>query len=174
MIGAMTTVIHGENLELEALLERRRALGQDGSDEIWEGVYHVVPHANSRHALVQIEVTSELRRLVKWNGYRVTGEFNLGEPDDFRVPDFGVHSGVVTDLYLPTALAVGEVLSPQDSTYEKFGFYHSRGVQEILVTDPIRRTVQCWLRGPDRYTESDTVECARISTEDLAKLIDWP
>ena len=25
-----------------------------------------------------------------------------------------------------------------------------------------------------RYTESDPVECARIGTADLAKLIDWP
>ena len=170
----MTTVIHGENLELEALLERRRALGQDGSDEIWEGVYHVVPHASSEHALIQLDLGSELKRLVKWNGYRVTGEFNLGESNNFRVPDLGVHSGPVRGLYLPTAVAVCEVLSPGDATYQKFDFYHSHDVQEILVVDPVQRSMQSWARASEGYRESNMFGCARTSTVDLVKLIEWP
>ena len=34
-------------VELEELIARRRALGQDGMDEVWEGEYHVAPHAHS-------------------------------------------------------------------------------------------------------------------------------
>ena len=34
----------------EELLERRRELGQDLLDEVWEGVYHVNPAPAARHA----------------------------------------------------------------------------------------------------------------------------
>jgi hypothetical protein len=170
----MTIVIHGENLEVDALIERRRALGQDGADEVWEGVYHVAPHANARHALIQAELIYALKPRIRWNDYRMTGEFNLGRADDFRVPDLGIHSGVVTDLYLPGAVAVGEVLSPGDATYDKFGFYHARNVQEILVVDPIQRRLECWLRGSEGYHEADTFACARSTVAELTKAIDWP
>ena len=35
--------------ELEALLERRRRLGQDLFDEVWEGVLHMNPAPSGRH-----------------------------------------------------------------------------------------------------------------------------
>ena len=37
----MKTVVLGHPSELPAWLERRKALGQDRHDEMWEGVYHV-------------------------------------------------------------------------------------------------------------------------------------
>jgi hypothetical protein len=98
----MTTVIHGEHVEIDALIERRRALGQDGHDEVWEGVYHVVPHASSRHSRVQTELAVELSRRLGENGYWLTVEFNLGDSDNYRVPDLGVHARDVTELYVPT------------------------------------------------------------------------
>jgi hypothetical protein len=170
----MTTVIHGENLEVNALIERRHALGQDGSDEVWEGDYHVVPPASARHSRVQTELVLELSHRIGANRYYLTVEFNLGQPGDYRVPDLGIHSKDVTDLYVPTAVAVGEVLSPGDATYEKFGFYHSHDVQEILVVDPIERRIECWQRGATQYDESDIFSCAQITGAELTKLIRWP
>ncbi len=40
----MRTVVLGPRPpELQALVERRRALGQDLHDEVWHGDYHVAP-----------------------------------------------------------------------------------------------------------------------------------
>ena len=34
---------------IAAWLERRRALGQDGRDEVWVGDYHVAAHEHARN-----------------------------------------------------------------------------------------------------------------------------
>jgi Uma2 family endonuclease len=170
----MTTVIHGENLEVDALIERRRALGQDGHDEIWEGVYHVIPDANMRHVRVQADLMRVLSPRVEARGWYVTQEFNLGDSGDFRVPDLGVHSRDVTDLYVPTAEAVIEVLSPGDQTYQKFGFYHARSVPELIVVDPIQRSVECWGRAAEVHQKSDAFLGADLTAAELTKLIRRP
>ena len=38
--------------EVQQLLERRRRLGLDHKDEVWEGVLHVVPAPEVRHARI--------------------------------------------------------------------------------------------------------------------------
>ena len=44
------TVLLGEPPNVLAeWLERRRALGQDRFDEVWEGDYHVSPEARASH-----------------------------------------------------------------------------------------------------------------------------
>ena len=45
-----TLVRDPQPAEFEALLERRRQLGQDLLDEVWEGVYHLNPAPHRRHA----------------------------------------------------------------------------------------------------------------------------
>ncbi|MDQ3680552.1 MAG: Uma2 family endonuclease [Actinomycetota bacterium] len=37
-----------------------------------------------------------------------------------------------------------EIISPDDETYEKFGFYADHGVEEIIVADPAARSVTIW------------------------------
>jgi hypothetical protein len=61
-----TLVQDPQPAEFEALLERRRDLGQDLLDEACDGVYHMNP------------APSLLPRV---------GIFNLGEPQDYLVPD---------------------------------------------------------------------------------------
>ena len=67
------------------------------------------------------------------------GEFNIGELDDFRVPDAGVLPVGATlaegGIFFPTAILVAEVLSPRDDSYRKLGFYFRRGVCEVLLVD---------------------------------------
>jgi hypothetical protein len=47
----MKTVVLGPPpVELERLIERRRAQGLDTFDEVWEGTYHMAPSARSTHA----------------------------------------------------------------------------------------------------------------------------
>jgi Uma2 family endonuclease len=157
------TVVVGERpRELAEWIERRRRLGQDAFDELWNGEYDAVPGPSSaERARVRYELTALLRPMGRRAGLVGTVPFNLGDPDDYRVPDGGLHRGHPTEVYLPTAALVIGVLSPGDETYDKFGLYAKRGVEELLVADPQRRAVQIWLLRGDGYTEAGAKPLAR-------------
>lgn len=171
----MRTVVVGERPpELEALIRRRQELGQDGFDEVWEGEYHVAPNAHSDHGIVAAEVTSVLRPRAQAAGLVTSGPFNLGEPSDFRVPDGGFHRTRPGSLYVPEALVVLEVLSPDDETFRTFGFFARHGVQEVLVASPHEQTVRCWLRDGDGFREGADSSLLGVSTAALVDEVDWP
>lgn len=44
-----------------------------------------------------------------------------------------------------------EVLSPDDETYAKFGFYAEHGVDEVVVVDPSRRRIEWYALDPGGY-----------------------
>jgi Uma2 family endonuclease len=140
-----TLVRDPQPAEFEALLERRRRLGQDLLDEVWEGVYHVSPAPHSRHANVQQQLAVLLDALARKAGLlpRV-GIFNLGGPEDYRVPDGGLLRLASDAVYLPTAALVIEIVSPGDKSWEKLDFYASHDVDELLIVDPELRKVD-WL-----------------------------
>ncbi len=167
----------GPNSEVEALIERRRALGQDRFDEVWEGEYHMSPGPSGPHAFVDGEMVGLLRPLARAAGLHVSTGFNLGAgPDDFRVPDGGCHRERPGGIWAPTAAIVWEILSPGDETYAKFDFYAAHGVEEIIVADPGTRTVRCFRLAapPGNYTESETSDLLGIGAAHLAAEIDWP
>jgi hypothetical protein len=173
----MTVVVVGHNEEIDALIERRRALGLDGSDEVWEGVYHMAPHANRGHADLASQLGYHLYSRVKQAGYRLLAEFNLGDgPNNFRVPDFGVTAERSSQLYAPTALMVGEIRSPDDETYAKFPFYAACEVGEIVVVDPADRSVLafCWTTVGGYVPAADLESCGHMKVQELADLLDWP
>ena len=169
-----TLVLDPTPPEVVALLERRRAFGQDGYDEVWDGVYHMVPAAHSRHAKVQADLLAILRSYASAAGFVVYGPFNLGDEQNFRVPDGGVFRTDPDAVYVPTAAIVVEVLSPGDETYEKFGFYAAHGVEEILVADPRAHTVRCWQRQGDQYEEYDHCALLGVYAAELVHRIAWP
>jgi Uma2 family endonuclease len=174
-LGAVRTVVLGPRpAELEALIERRRRLGQDLYDEVWEGEYHVVPGPSFSHADLQAELIAILRPLARARGLRVTGAFNVGEPDDFRVPDIGVHRSRAGGVWLPSAALVVEVVSPDDESYAKFGFYARHRVDEIVIADPATRALRIWSRRGDQYDETDRSEVLDVTREALHHRIDWP
>jgi hypothetical protein len=104
-------------VELE--LERRRALGLDKFDEVWNGVYWVAPHADSDHGLLDDRVAILLHPWAKRAGLLGSGGFNLGTPDDYRVPDRGFHRSRPGSAYVETAPVVVEIVSPGDETFTK-------------------------------------------------------
>jgi len=143
----MRTLVPSDRPEIEEFLARRRALGQDSRDEMWEGTYHMAPEASAAHAFVQWEMAAVLRPLALAAGLWATGPFNLGiGRESFRVPDFGLHAQEPAGILVPTAVCVGEVLSPDDESWEKFPYYAARGVEEVFVVDPAARTVRVFLR----------------------------
>lgn len=172
----MSTVVRGEQPVIRDWLAQRRALGQDTHDEVWEGVYYVAPQASVAHAMVQKQVMGVLEDYAKAVGLIGVAEFNLGEAGDFRVPDGGWLDAVpaLDQVYAPTASIVLEVLSPDDKTWEKFPFYASRGVEEVLVADPQTRSVRCWERRGEQYQERAASALLGADMSDLAGEIRWP
>jgi len=171
----MKTVVVGDPpVEIVAFLARRRALGHDGHDEVWEGDYHVVPAAHSWHGRVDSDLAALLRPAAKAAGLFGTTEFNLGEPDDYRVPDGGYHRTSPSGTFILTAAIVVEIVSPADETWAKFDFYARHGVDEICVADPLTQQIGWFVLAGTAYTETDASPLLGLTTAELHAGIDWP
>jgi Uma2 family endonuclease len=169
----------------ENVIRQRRADGLDAYDEMWEGVYHVVPAGSRRHGEAQAGVLSVLREWT-WpprpgmahGSVVVTGPVNIGTPDSYRVPDAAILTAGLDDdaVFVPTALLVVEVLSPGDDTFKKFDFYLSCGIDEIVVVDPENRTVELHATGRYLgYAEVDRSEVLGVddAAEQILRAMGW-
>jgi Uma2 family endonuclease len=170
-----TLVRDPQPVEFEQLLERRRNLGQDLLDEVWEGVYHMNPAPAGRHA----RIVQQLAVLLDGPARAATlvptlSIFNIGEPDNYRVPDGGLHRELADRVYYATAALVVEVASPGDKTWDKLDFYAAHSVDELLIVDPAKRTVDwLWLSGGQYkpVQRSGLIDCG---PDELTERIDWP
>jgi Uma2 family endonuclease len=160
----------------EELLERRRELGQDLLDEMWEGVYVMNPAPSEGHADVAQQLAELLgpaaRAADLWPRMSI---FNLGEPDDYRVPDGGLLRERLNRVRVPTAALVIEIVSPGDDTWTKLPFYARHGVDELLIVDLQKRSVE-WL-GLDPSGEYRAVGRSGLiefGPAELAERLEWP
>jgi Uma2 family endonuclease len=172
----MKTVILGEPPpEIAAFLARRRALDQDRSDEIWEGDYHVVPAPHPWHSYIDRTLGELLGPPARAAGLVGLSEFNLGQKDDFRVPDAGyVRGGVPNQVFVPTAAIVVEILLPGDETWEKLPFYARHGVEELCTVDPPARRIRWFALRGETYEETGRSDLLGVSGTELESRIDWP
>lgn len=171
----MRTVVVGDPpREVEDFLERRRALGQDLFDEVWEGEYHVAPAPHRRHGELDFQLARILGPLADRRSLRGSGPCNIGEQNDYRVPDQAFFADSVSSTYNPTAELVVEIVSPGDESREKFDFYHAAGVKEVLIVDPEDRLSEWFVRGEAGYTPTDRSSLLDVSVGQLHDLIDWP
>lgn len=172
----MTLVIAGElPPEIASWRERRRRLGQDRHDEVWEGVHHVAPGPTGRHAYVDSELAGLLRPVVRRAGMYLVTATNLGTAADFRVPDGMVlRTRPTGSTYAETAAVVVEVLSPGDETLAKLPFYAASGVDEVLVADPEGRSVRIWQLQGGGYVETGRSALLGVTSGELTAEVDWP
>ena len=132
----------------QALLDERRSKGLDKSDEMWEGELHMVPPPSGSHQEVGAELFLILGPLAKARGllprYDPTGVFRPGVDNDWRVPDqvYALPEVASKRGIEGAASLVVEILSPNDESYAKLGWYASVGVGEVLVIDPTTRRVE--------------------------------
>jgi Uma2 family endonuclease len=170
-----TLVRDPQPVEFERLLERRRKLGQDLLDEVWEGIYHMNPAPAGGHAQIVQQLAVLLDAPARVAGLVPTlSIFNLGEPDNYRVPDGGLHRERSNRVYYGTAALVVEVVSPGDETWDKLDFYAAHNVDELLIVDPAKRSVDWMSLTAGRY---DPIERSRLidcGPAELAERIDWP
>jgi Uma2 family endonuclease len=75
---------------------------------------------------------------------------------------------------LPTAALVVEIVSPGDETWDKLPFYAKHQVDEILIVDPGKRTVD-WLALADgEYRPVERSALIELGSGELAERIEWP
>lgn len=171
----MRTIVLGERpAELEQLIKRRRAIGADLYDEVWEGEYHMAPAPRRSHGRLDDEVAAVLRPLAQQAGLFPTGPFNLGQLGDYRVPDRGLHRDGSDATWVDTAALVVEIVSPDDETWAKLAFYAAHSVDEIVIADPRDRSL-VWLRlEKGEYQRVDHSTVLDVDVADVAGQIDWP
>jgi Uma2 family endonuclease len=176
-LGGMPTLVKDPApAEFEALLERRHRLGQDLLDEVWNGVYHMNPAPHSRHSQVQQQLAELLGPVARNAGLAPRlGIFNLGEPNDYRVPDGALLRPGPDAVYLPTAALVVEIVSPGDDTWEKLGFYAGHRVDELLIVDSEKRQVDWLALTPaGEYAPIERSRLIDLGPAELGERLDWP
>jgi hypothetical protein len=169
----MRTVVIGSNPDVEAVIARRHALGIDRYDEIWEGDYHMAPGPGGPLAVLDHALALFLGPRAKAAGLVGTSAFNLGQPNDYRVPDGGYHLERPTGTWVPTVAVVIEIVSPDDETYDKFAFY-ARRATELIVVDPTKRTVECYVSDGQHLVTSAGSTLLAVSAKEISQALPWP
>jgi Uma2 family endonuclease len=158
----------------DQIAERHR-LGLDRFDEIWDGRYHVNAAPHPRHSFLLRHAERLLDERAEAKGLVPLGEFNIGTPSDYRIPDAGYVDALPTEAFVPTARLVVEVLSPNDETLAKLPFYAHHRVDEVLLIDLAARTVT-WLALDELRTVYATAERSallNLSADDVSAHLPW-
>jgi Uma2 family endonuclease len=169
-----TVILDPLPVEIDELLDRRRRLGLDHADEVWEGVLHVNSAPHGRHGLVLQQLAELLAAPSRTAGLvPMLTDINVGAEGDYRVPDGGILYPGPARLYYPTAALVVEIVSPKDESWAKLPFYAAHNVDEALIVDPKKREVH-WLglRG-DRYEPGERSGLIELGSKELAERISW-
>lgn len=131
---------------VEMLIEDRRRKGLDHHDEVWEGVYVIMPGPNDEHQNLVRGLTVALSLGVQDAGLgQVRPGMNISDrvedwEHNYRVPDFAIFlndsSAICHDTfwYGGPDFAI-EIVSRNDRSREKFGFYASIGTRELLLIE---------------------------------------
>ena len=128
------------------LIARRKKLGIDKHDEVWDGVYVMSPLASNPHQEIVVTLSAALFEVVHEPGLgKVFPGANVSDrhadwEHNYRCPDVVVvmAGGAAVDRGThwqggPDFLV--EVRSPGDDTITKLPFYAAIGVREVLVAD---------------------------------------
>jgi Uma2 family endonuclease len=175
-LGGMPTLVKDPApAEFEALLERRRRLGQDRFDEVWEGVYVMNPAPSYEHQRLSQQLAELLGPLARAAGLEaVVGGVNLGNEESYRIPDASLHRPGTAGTYVPSAAIVVEIVSPGDETYAKLPFYAAHHVDEVAIVDAQELQVR-WLGLVDgEYRSLERSGLVELGPAELAQRIDWP
>lgn len=143
----MRGIVHDPSPEL---LELRRKMDHDKTDEVWEGVLHMVPFPTLEHCRFEGRLERALRPIVEPMGFE-TFRHGLALYDP-QTTDYSNYRGpdviVVDPKYVSMrgvegrAELVVEVLSPNDESRDKLADYARWGVQEAWLLDPATRAIE--------------------------------
>ncbi len=160
--------------ELAAIIERRRSTGADLFDEVWEGDYHMAPAPHPAHGQLDQQLAEHLGPRARAVGLVGTGPFNLGATGDYRVPDRSLHRAPPRETFVSTAALVVEIVSPDDESWAKLGFYAAREVDEVLIVDPSVCSVTWLARSGGGYGPITRSEVLALEVAELHDALEWP
>ncbi|MFO0848136.1 MAG: Uma2 family endonuclease [Gemmataceae bacterium] len=164
------------------LIARRRELGQDRHDEVWNGVYVMPPMPNIDHQMVVSKLTRICGAVAGRGGVVLPGA-NVSDLDadwehNYRVPDVVVTLAGSRAVDRNTHYQGGpdflvEIRSPGDDTPKKLPFYTALGVRELLVVQRDTRAPTLYRLGrkrlaPVKPTDLDGVPCLVSAVRPLA------
>jgi Uma2 family endonuclease len=129
----------------ERMLAERQRLGLDRSDEMWEGVLHLVPPPKGRHQYLATELAAALGAPSRRAGCHVAVQIGIyAAADDYRIPDVAVVAPAADSERGVDGppLVVIEIRSLNDESYEKVPWYLARGAASVVVIDQDRFSVE--------------------------------
>ena len=178
----MATLITDTTLS-DQLIEQRRATGTDRWDETWEGIYMMTPMPNDEHQDIVGALTSILYDVIqKPKLGRVRPGVNVTDREDdwttnYRCPDVVVYLNDNTAECRDTHWLGGpdflvEVISRDDRTRDKLGFYGEVGTLEVLLVDRDPWSLELWRPEGDQLqlATSSTLEGAETLVSDVVPL----
>jgi Uma2 family endonuclease len=143
-------------------LARRRRIGVDRWDEMWEGVLHMPPAPNYEHQRILDRLIIVLAQLIEDAGRgTVRSGINVFHDtagnENYRIPDLtfvarGREAVIAVDGIRGGAPdAVVEIRSPDDETYDKLPFFADLGVLEVIVVDRDTKTPEIFRLAGAQY-----------------------
>lgn len=146
------------------LLAHRKLTGIDRRDEMWEGVLHMAPAPNREHQRILDELIAFLLPLLKRRGRGLLQSginvFDEACPkENYRIPDLSFvaagHESVLADDGTRGGGpdAVIEIRSPGDESYDKFPFFASLRVREVIVIDRDSKRPELFRLAGSRYVD---------------------
>ena len=174
----MSIIIQDRDVARE-FLQQRRESGNDRWDEVWDGVYILMPNPNVEHQGIATNLAAIFCTILNWSdlGRAYQGVNVSDQAEDwtrnYRCPDVAVYltenPASLRGAYMQGGpdFAV-EIISPDDRTREKFAFYHQVGVRELLLIDRdpwslelYQRDDAAWkLVGTSKPEQSDSLKSA--------------
>lgn len=149
------------------MIARRREMGADRFDEVWDGVYVMSPMADNEHQSLATDLAAILKAVVEWPGHgKVYAGINVSDRQrdwrkNYRCPDVAVYLNGTRAVDRRTHWYGGldfgiEVVSRNDRSLEKLPFYEKVGTRELLLIDR-----DPWALTLYRLTEGRLVEAGR-------------
>jgi len=165
------------------IIARRRRLGIDRFDEVWDGVYVMTPPGDIEHFGATNDLAAVLTMAVKWAGLGevfagvAISDRKEGWEKNFRVPDVTVFlkgnqaEDCGTHWFGGPDLAI-EVVSPKDRSRKKIPFYEKVGTRELLIIDrrPWRLTLFRLIDGKLCDIGQSTLDAPQTVTSEVVPL----
>jgi Uma2 family endonuclease len=141
----MSLIVQDQNVR-DRIIRERRERGLDREDEVWDGVYLLMPDPNVEHQHIRGRLTAFLMTAVELPGLGIVYPgLNVSDRADdwtknYRCPDVAVYLNGNPAVNCGTHYLGGpdfavEIISPDDRSREKLGFYARVGVRELLLID---------------------------------------
>jgi Uma2 family endonuclease len=138
----VTTVQFLSDAAFKAFIRQRRADGHDRKDEVWDGVYVIMPEPTNAHQHLVTRLTVIFDQVAPVGSTVLAGanvsDRRSGWKKNYRAPDVVVVLPKTRAIDCNTHWMGGpdflvEVRSPGDRTEAKIPFYATVGVRELLI-----------------------------------------